>query len=299
MSIEAEIKSENSEKFYQYNINSIPDGILIKNILVFIDIGSLPKLSNINRKFFHCIKTHIYIRIYLFNKEKKIFEEENSEIIKSIDEKRVQYYNNKGMKLPSKEHAEIVMNRISEEDFSELKQYFKEYNSTYEKIITPFLYILGEKPKIIIKPDGSKNISFYENAKKLFLSRNNSDNNITKKICELEIETLSNEIIKKVDNILIEKTFHPSYMNNFSPCFRKLISWVLGVLELHKIFRKYSLTNSDLEILERNEIDFCFKMDEIVLLYYKIIRYVYKFCSNYQNEAKELLHKMNIIIENK
>ena len=71
------------------------------------------------------------------------------------------------MSPPSKDHAFSLMNLITTDDILELKQCFRKYNKMYEKVIIPFLILLGEGPVEYIKPDGTKKISYYEAAKNL------------------------------------------------------------------------------------------------------------------------------------
>ena len=92
------------------------------------------------------------------------------------------------------------------------------------------------------------------------------------------------------DDIYSEKN-----IKNISPYFYKLVNWILGVLEFHRAIRKYSLSEYDYEILNKDEINFCIKMDNIILLYYKLNRYINKYCQNYENKAKLIMKEMGII----
>ena len=87
----------------------------------------------------------------------------------------------------------------------------------------------------------------------------------------------------------------PKNIKNLSPCFSKLILWVSGVIEFHKVIRKYSLSDYDYDILNKDEINFCIRMDNIILLYYKLNRYIHKFCTKYENKAKLIMKDMDII----
>ena len=159
----------------------------------------------------------------------------------------------------------------------------------YEKVIIPFLILLGEGPVENIKADGTKKISYYETAKNLLFKPD-----FIKRIRNLELETIPYNIFTAVEKKLKEDTFIPKNIKNLSPCFSKLILWVSGVIEFHRVIRKYSLSEYDYEILDQDEITFCMEMDGIILLYYKLLRYANKYCKEYENIAKTILNEMNI-----
>ena len=69
----------------------------------------------------------------------------------------------------------------------------------------------------------------------------------------------------------------------------------LGVIEFHKVIRKYSLSSYDHDILNENEINFSSEMDNIMLLYYKLLRYANTLCKNYEKSAQQIMISMNII----
>ena len=54
------------------------------------------------------------------------------------------------------------------------------------------------------------------------------------------------------------------------------------------------MSEYDYEILDENEINFCREMDNIVLLYYKLLRYATKYCKQYEKEAQDIMSKMNL-----
>ena len=279
--------NDNNQKI---SLNSIPEDIFIKNILFYLDINSLPIISLINHKFLSMVKTHFYIRVFLLKKEKKIIEEENKEIFNLIKNKRNSFFTQYEIKEPTKEHAMNLMNQMKDKDFLELKQYFKIYNENYEKIIIPFLILLGEKPTSNITTDGVKNVSYYNTAKKILFNKN-----YIKKIKEIELELIPYKTFKKVEKIMNEKFFSEKKVQKMSPCFYKLINWILGVIEFHRTIRKYSLSDYDYDILNKEEIAFCIKMDNIILLYYKLNRFIMKYCKEYEKKAKLIMKEMSVI----
>ena len=269
--------------------NEFPNDIIIKNILFYMDINTLPKFSLINKKCLYCIKVHIFIRIHFLNKEKLYIEEEHKAQYDLINQKRLQFFNEFEMSPPTKEHAFSLMNLLTTDDILELKQYFRKYNKMYEKVIIPFLTLLGEGPVEYIKADGTKKVSYYDSAKNLLFKPD-----FIKKIRDIELETLPYNVFIAVEKKLKEDTFEPKNIKNLSPCFSKLILWVSGVLEFHRVIRKYSLSEYDYDILEQDEITFCMEMDSIILLYYKLLRYANKYCKEYESTAKALMNEMNI-----
>ena len=269
--------------------NEFPNDIIIKNILFYLDINSLPKFSLINKKCLYCIKVHIFIRVYFLNKEKLYIEEQHKSQFDLINQKRLQFLSEFEMSPPSKDHAFSLMNLITTDDILELKQCFRKYNKMYEKVIIPFLILLNEGPVEYIKPDGTKKISYYEAAKNLLFKPD-----FIKRIRDLELETIPYNIFTSVEKKLKEETFMPKNIKNLSPCFSKLILWVSGVIEFHRVIRKYSLSEYDYDILDQDEITFCMEMDSIILLYYKLLRYANKYCKEYENTAKGIMNEMNI-----
>ena len=277
------------EKNIGLNFNEFPNELIIKNILFYLDINTLPKFSLINKKCLYCIKVHIFIRIHFLSKEKQFIEEQNKSQYDVINQKRLQFFSEYEMSPPTKEHAFSLMNLITTDDILELKQCFRKYNKIYEKVIIPFLILLGEGPVENIKADGTKKISYYETAKNLLFKPD-----FIKRIRNLELETIPYNVFTLVDKKLKEETFIPKNIKNLSPCFSKLILWVSGVIEFHRVIRKYSLSEYDYEILDQDEITFCMEMDSIILLYYKLLRYANKYCKDYENVAKEIMIEMNI-----
>ena len=277
------------EKNIGLNFNEFPNELIIKNILFYLDINTLPKFSLINKKCLYCIKVHIFIRIHFLSKEKQYIEEQNKSQYDIINQKRLQFFSEYEMSPPTKEHAFSLMNLITTDDILELKQCFRKYNKIYEKVIIPFLILLGEGPVENIKADGTKKISYYETAKNLLFKPD-----FIKRIRNLELETIPYNVFTLVEKKLKEETFIPKNIKNLSPCFSKLILWVSGVIEFHRVIRKYSLSEYDYEILDQDEITFCMEMDSIILLYYKLLRYANKYCKDYENVAKEIMIEMNI-----
>ena len=284
------INKEKNIKNIGVIFNEFPNDIIIKNILFYLDINSLPKFSLINKKCLHCIKVHIFIRIHFLNKEKQYIEEQHKSQYDLINQKRLQFFSEYEMSPPSKEHAFSLMNLITTDDILELKQCFRKYNKIYEKVIVPFLIILGEGPVEYIQPDGTKKVSYYEAAKNLLFKPD-----FIKRIRGLELETIPYDIFTSVEKKLKEDTFTPQNIKNLSPCFSKLILWVSGVIEFHRVIRKYSLSEYDYDILDQEEITFCMEMDSIILLYYKLLRYANNYCKDYESDAKTIMNEMNII----
>ena len=271
-------------------IDEIPEDIFIKYIFFYLEINYLPIISLINHKFLSMIKTHFNIRIYIVKTEKKNLENEKKEIFNSIKAKRLYFYKQYEINEPSKEHAFQLINQINEKDLSELKQYFKMYNKNYEKLIIPFLIILENKNINNIDLNGEKQFYFYTIAKRILFKPD-----FIKKIKNIELELIPNKVFEKIEKIMKEDIFSEKRVKNICTCFKKLINWVLGIIEFHRAVRKYSLSCYDYEILNKEEIEFCKKMDNIILFYYKLNRYNIKYCQQYENRAKIIMKEMGII----
>ena len=288
-----------NKKFLKTKMCIIPDNVFIKTIFFYLDFNSLSKFCTSNKRFLYCFKIHLYIRLNYLNKRKIFIEENNKEIINSINNKRKQFYTKYKMLEPNKDHATKLINKLKIKDIQELKQYFKKYNKIYITIITPFLLILSKRKnksnhRIDTNEELMSNFKIFKNI--LYNSNGNGNgNSLLKLINSLEIELISNDIINKVDEILINnECFRPEYMKRFNNCFSNVISWVIGILEFYKILRKFSVGNYDLEILKQKEIKFCKEFDEEILNYYKVFRYIDYFCKDYEKEAKDIINQMDI-----
>lgn len=86
-------------------INDIPNEVIIKNILFFLDIQSLPKFAFLSKKTNECMKTHMIIRVSYLNKEKQMIEKANDTVIKEINSKRKEFFDEYEIVPPSKESA--------------------------------------------------------------------------------------------------------------------------------------------------------------------------------------------------
>ena len=286
-SLNVNIKNENKTRIYD-----ISNNIFIKTIFFYFDFNSLSKFGITNKKFLYCFKIHMLIRLHFLNQKNKILQEQNHELINSINNKRETFYLKYGISSPNKEHAAKLINKLKIKDIQELKQYFKKYNKIYVVIITPLLLLLNQKYLSELKNWNNLRF-FFEIAKNaLFISNNN---NLKKKINSLEIELIPNEIINKVEELLKNNEyFKPEYMKRFNPCFSNVVSWVIGIIELYKALRKYTTNKYDIEILEKKEIKFCKIIDDSILNYYKVFRYANFYCKQYDKEAKELINQIDI-----
>lgn len=95
------------------SFNDLPNEVIIKHMMFYLDIYSLPRFSRCNRKTSECVKTHIFIRIHFLGKEKKHIELENESIIADIEEKRRVFFNDYEIDPPSKDRAISLMQSIS------------------------------------------------------------------------------------------------------------------------------------------------------------------------------------------
>lgn len=288
-----ETDTKKNNKLKKSKIIIIPDDIFIKTLFFYIDIKSLSKFGICNKKFLYCFKIHMLIRINYINTKKKIYELQNQDIINIINNKRKIFNSTYGINPPNKQHATKLINKLKIKDIQELKQYYKKYNKIYVAIISPFLLIIKDTILPKTKNNDNNKLSNFEIAKKILYISNNTS--LIKKLNTLEIELIPSNIINKVDELLINNDyFKPEYMKNFNPSFSNVISWVIGIIELHKILRKYSVNIYDIETFDQKEIKFCKEMDDIILKYYKILRYTNYFCKDYEKDAKDIMIQMNL-----
>ena len=282
----------NNNTNYNSLFELIPNEVIIKSVLFYFDINSLPYFSLVNKKCNECIKTHIFIRLYFLNKEKKAIEEEKNDIINNIEFKREKFYEEYEMDPPDKEHACNLMSQITSDDILEIKQLYRKYNKTNEKIIAPLVILLDGKPELSFKLNGMRKINYFKPAQKIIFSKD-----FIHKIQNLELETITMSKFNKVEKLMQDQEFSNERMKYFSPCLNHLICWEMGVIEFHRVIRNFSLSYYDFSILDNEEIIFCQQMDNIVLIYYKLLRYANKYCKAYEKYALELMKSMNIQID--
>jgi hypothetical protein len=280
---------ENQENSIENIFDFISDEYLIKNLLFFLDYNSLPFFGLVCKRFNRCLKTHIFIRLYLLNKEKKSIEEEHSNIIEGIENKRNNFYNEYELLPPEKEHSYKLMRQITSDDISELKQIYRKYNKNKEALIAPLVILLDGKPNSGFKYDGSKKIDYFKPAQKIINSKE-----FIKKIQNLELETIPIQKFQKVEKLINDKNFINESIKILSPCLSHLINWEMGVVEFHRVVRPYSLSYYDYNILDKNEIEFCLQMDNIIVIYYKLLKYTSKYCKECEKDARELMSTMNL-----
>ena len=279
----------NTKRNDYLSIDTIDPEICLINILPYVDLSSLPKFALVSKHCCELIKTHIFLRVFMLKKEKTLLEKENEDIIKSIQSKRNEFYKEYELQPPSKEHSGLLLGQISNGDVMELKQCFRKENKSYEKVITPLMILLGEKPSRSTLQDGSKVMTYYPTAKRVL-----NNLNFTKRIKEFELELLTPDTFRKVEEILNEPFYKSEKIKGLGPSMCHVISWVNGVVEYHRTVRKFCLNDYDYGILDDNEIEFCIGMDNIALQYYKMVRYAFKYCGTYQKYANLIINKLGL-----
>jgi hypothetical protein len=110
----------------------------------------------------------------------------------------------------------------------------------------------------------------------------------------MELETIPHMRFRSVEKIIESPNFNFDKIKQLSPCLYSLISWVIGVIEFHRVIRKYSLSSYDYDILNEDEINFCMEMDNILLLYYKLLRYANTYCKKFEKTAQLIMNAMNL-----
>jgi hypothetical protein len=109
-----------------------------------------------------------------------------------------------------------------------------------------------------------------------------------------ELETIPQSTFLKIEDYVKNENFELKKVKNLSKCFLNVLMWVMGVIEFHRVIRKYSLSSFDFDILNEEELEFFEEMDSITLLYYKLLRYSNTFCKPFEKDAKEYISAMNI-----
>ena len=66
------------------------------------------------------------------------------------------------------------------------------------------------------------------------------------------------------------------------------------MIEFHRVIRKFTLSSYDYDILNEEEINFCTEMDNILMLYFKLLRYANKYCKRLEKNAQGIMLAMNI-----
>ena len=289
INIQNKFKNKNILQNINYtNFNDIPDNIIIKNILLYLDIKSVSPFSLVNKKCNTCYKINMFLRLLILDNHKQIFENENEDYIQSIDTKRNTFFADYELPPPNKEHAIELISQLTNKDLIEIKNIFRKYNKHNEILIAPFVHLLGGKPQKKYNINGQKMMNYFNIAQKLL-----NDRKIYKKIIEFNLETITNNVFKETEKLLKNEAFSFNKIKGYSPCLYHLICWEMGVLEYHRAIRYFCLNYYDYKILSKEEIVFCGQMDNINIMFNKLKYYNYKFCKNYENDAINIMNELN------
>ena len=188
----------------------------------------------------------MFLRLLILDNHKQIFENVNEEYINSINLKRNNFFSDYEIEPPNKEHSLQLMSQLKNKDITELKSIFRKYNSLNEILVSPFVLLLGEKPKKS-HVNGQKKIIYFSIAQKLL-----NDRKINKKIKDINLETIPNNIFKDIEKIFQNDAFNFNKMKGYSPCLYNLICWEMGVIEYHRTVRNFCLNYYDMKILCQN-----------------------------------------------
>ena len=282
------VLKQNIPKNNNLSINDIPDDIIIKNILLFLDIKSVCPFSLVNKKCNKCYKANMFLRFLILDNHRQIFENINDEYINSIKLKRNKFYIDYEIKPPNMENSIQLISQLKSKDLIELRSIFRKYNANNEILISPLVILLGEHP---IKHNSlykQQKLNYFTIAQKLL-----NDRKINKRIKELNLETISNKVFKEVEKIFQNEAFNFNKIKGYSPCLYHLICWEMGVIEYHRAIRKFCLNYYDMKILSKEEIIFCGQMDNIYIMYNKLKYYIYMYCKEFQNDALRLMDEIN------
>ena len=279
--------NQNIKKNNNMSILDIPNKIIVKNILLYLDIKSVCPFSLVNKKCNQCYKNNMFLRLLILDNHKQIFENVNEEYINSINLKRNNFFSDYEIEPPNKEHSLQLVSQLKNKDITELKSIFRKYNSLNEILVSPFVLLLGEKPKKS-HVNGQKKIIYFSIAQKLL-----NDRKINKKIKDINLETIPNNIFKDIEKIFQNDAFNFNKMKGYSPCLYNLICWEMGVIEYHRTVRNFCLNYYDMKILSKEEIIFCGQMDNINIMYNKLKYYSYTFCREFENDAMKIMMEIN------
>ena len=271
--------------FHIFNLSDIPEDIFITKILFYCSIYDFPYISLVNKYFYHCIKTHIYIRLFFLEKKKNNIENKYKDIISTINYKRDTFFKENHISPPNLQHSCLLLSQFKKEDAYELKSIFKKYKAEYEIIISVLCIFLNIRPNIYRDQFGEKKIDFFSPGKKLVF---NSD--FIKLIENMDLDSLNYETFTKIEKIMQNEAFSVNKINlYYSPSLVHLINLEIGVMEYFRAIRKYCLNFYDYYILDENEIHFCKLMDEKLKIYYRIKNYAFNKCQQYHQKSINLL----------
>ena len=284
----------NDSKNYIYNYNNgnffdIPEDILITKILFYLSIYDFNQLSLVNKFFYKSIKTHIYIRLFFLEMKKNSIETKYNNTISKIILKRNLFYKEHNSSPPNLKHACYLLSYFNKNDIYELKNLMKQYKKDYEIIISILCIFLNIKPKIYIDDEGKKIIDFYSVGRNLVYEKD-----FIKIIQNINLDSLNYQTFSEIEKIMQTEAFSYEKLNNYSPCLIHLINLEMGIMEYFKAIRKYCLSFYDYSILDKEEIYFCQKMDELLKKYYVIKNYTFNKCQKYHQKSIDFLKKIDL-----
>ena len=280
-------KNKNNRNVFFYDI---PEEIIITKILFYLSIYDFPNLSLVNKFFYSIIKTHIYIRLFFLEKKKNNIEVKYNDIILRIRNKRNQFFKDNNVSPPNLKHACILFSHFNNNDIYELKKIFRFYKQEYEIIISVLCFFLDIKPNVYIDNEGNKIIDFFSVGKNLIYR-----NDFIKIIQNMDLDSLNYNTFQYVEKIMQNEAFSLEKINKYySPSLVNLINLEMGVMEYFRAIRKYCLNFYDYNILDKEEINFCKKMDEKLKIYYKIKNYTFNKCQENHQQSINYLKNMDL-----
>ncbi|CDW75554.1 UNKNOWN [Stylonychia lemnae] len=234
--------------------------------------------AKLNSQFRQAALNHLSIRILYMQEETRRFEEAFEEVIISIRQKRDNFQKDfeqvSGLQNPCKERALKLLQTINNKDISNLRKVSKPTPS-YDFFVAPLLVLFDKQPRRISTADGKTTISHWQVAFKLL------SDNFCQKLRDFQLEGMTQDKFNKFSSLIlsINNNSGPRYTvnaaNKINPALGNLVSWILGVYEFHRFLRVYSISSLDEKIiLNKNEVKFAKKMDELILRNLRVMRFI-------------------------
>ena len=111
----------------------------------------------------------------------------------------------------------------------------------------------------------------------------------------MDLDSLNYNTFQYIEKIMQNEAFSLEKINKYySPSLVNLINLEMGVMEYFRAIRKYCLNFYDYNILDKEEINFCKKMDEKLKIYYKIKNYTFNKCQENHQQSINYLKNMDL-----
>ena len=196
--------------------------LITDNLLFFLDIRELGICYLLNKNWNKAVKLHLSPRIQLLIKISKSVEVANEDIIKSIENKRQQYYKDYNLNPPGKDNAISNINSLYVNAISELKS-LKAPPKSYEMFVAPILILFSDSIPSWVGHEKNKDLEIWKSALKFF-----GKVDCYNKIANLSLETIPSQKLKIIEFFISNPEYKIATAVTLHKSLGCIVKWLLG-----------------------------------------------------------------------